>query len=882
MPRTKAQIKLLEQIKKLESENNASVGKSSEKDRVLFSGFLESLKAIVEKTDKQYLQNSNGSYPNMSEQEHKELLGSYKDAIKQSSICHNKIGKSKANLSQLHILSTIAPLLADDFNALNALDPQNPGSLSDAIQNARTLTVDVTGQELSVAGGYMSSRIPLIIEGEGKTKQQGFFTAEVQLSESQDLENIIKKSYEKYSQSIAANVQTVFRTEYFSKMMPGLAGIDEFKAMLQDNGGYNTKWVDALIEVGASKETIDALTSDSKFSDAVFEYTEDYYKIFNKYGIFESAGIDVSQNIEKRNSAMSTVADLLGKNKLIARSKPMKLIKDGVAINGIFMENADGVDLNAVEYDNPILNCNLQSVKPSTGFKDIADLQVLDYICGNVDRHGHNFFYKLDNSNPKKPVITGFTGIDNDCSFGAITKPVMKMIEPKNMGVISESMANSVKKLDENILKTALLNYNFTKEELSAAVTRLNNLKETIEVGQDYVNFSHNGDAVDGLKFGNDSTLFTIKDEDFAKLNIHNVASPMSKKMNLFHILKSSISFLPQIKDEAIKKFMDTQKNPQKNTTTAKRAPAQGALANIAKNHESKLNDQKLRLLLKNLDKTDPWYVRSSDEFKAMRKSLKNLCDTNAALPQNPSQEAIKNLENCYNDVQQKTDEYLALKGNSRDSKRARLRAGIAKDINLFAKENADAFYDVAQEQEAKSTQKNDKDLPKEQNKAIEDKKSYLEYLEQHKDNAVLYKVGKEANAAHTQLCELASKQKLDLHEKQLAGKNLAVMLAYEKLTITNKLWGGNSTEMDKLISKENVLSDIAEKLMQGENFTKITEDVTPKLLQDIVKDKGIKELNGKLDKMDLEANVAKQNEPKVKKEKGEQKKEKSHETATI
>ena len=45
--------------------------------------------------------------------------------------------------------------------------------------------------------------------------------------------------------------------------------------------------------------------------------------------------------------------------------------------------------------------------------KDIANLQILDWLCGNPDRHFHNIFYKFDEAGN----VTGVVGIDNDLSF---------------------------------------------------------------------------------------------------------------------------------------------------------------------------------------------------------------------------------------------------------------------------------------------------------------------------------------------------------------------------------------------------------------------------------------------------------------------------------
>ncbi len=52
------------------------------------------------------------------------------------------------------------------------------------------------------------------------------------------------------------------------------------------------------------------------------------------------------------------------------------------------------------------------------GFQDIANLQVLDYLCGNYDRHYANMFYQFD----RNGKLIGVQGIDNDGAFGVIAK----------------------------------------------------------------------------------------------------------------------------------------------------------------------------------------------------------------------------------------------------------------------------------------------------------------------------------------------------------------------------------------------------------------------------------------------------------------------------
>lgn len=61
-------------------------------------------------------------------------------------------------------------------------------------------------------------------------------------------------------------------------------------------------------------------------------------------------------------------------------------------------------DLPLIGGDKPGLTASLQ--------KGLMDLQVIDVLCGQVDRHAHNFFVHVDGDEAR------ITGIDNDTAFG--------------------------------------------------------------------------------------------------------------------------------------------------------------------------------------------------------------------------------------------------------------------------------------------------------------------------------------------------------------------------------------------------------------------------------------------------------------------------------
>lgn len=107
--------------------------------------------------------------------------------------------------------------------------------------------------------------------------------------------------------------------------------------------------------------------------------------------------IPYGSRLDNRNAAMSAVADLLGMPNVIARSKPMRIVdKDGNVIEGTFMEAVKGYDFKNLPPEAARITPAAIQNTDGKAFRDLANLQVLDYICGNYDRHYANMFYQFD------------------------------------------------------------------------------------------------------------------------------------------------------------------------------------------------------------------------------------------------------------------------------------------------------------------------------------------------------------------------------------------------------------------------------------------------------------------------------------------------------
>ena len=152
------------------------------------------------------------------------------------------------------------------------------------------------------------------------------------------------------------------------------------------------------------------------------------------------------------------------------------------------MEAAEGSDLNHLKEDDPLYDAEKNSVENPEFLQQVADLQVLDFICGNVDRHKGNMIYQLQSAEGNAPVFTGVKGIDNDCSFGTPEikegKKIMKMVSPESMQFITPSMFVKVKSLEKDMFTFTLENNDITKEEIEAAWDRVEKVRDALENGK--------------------------------------------------------------------------------------------------------------------------------------------------------------------------------------------------------------------------------------------------------------------------------------------------------------------------------------------------------------------------------------------------------------
>ena len=123
--------------------------------------------------------------------------------------------------------------------------------------------------------------------------------------------------------------------------------------------------------------------------------------------------------------------------------------------------------------------------KSSSLKRDIADLQVHDFIVGNPDRHMKNITYRFDENGK----ICGLMGIDNDTCFGEnyiANNSSLRSVSPDQMGIITANTAKKILALDENTLRNSLYGFDLTVKEVDGAIERLKIMKDVIKTSVKY------------------------------------------------------------------------------------------------------------------------------------------------------------------------------------------------------------------------------------------------------------------------------------------------------------------------------------------------------------------------------------------------------------
>lgn len=414
--------------------------------------------------------------------------------------------QNETNESAKQLVKKITALAAGYHRTLLSYEPdKDPKSLPELLEETRTLTLDTRGAVLKEKlGSAQNARQPLTFLDDKGREIVGVFTPRKDHAIWDSWDRRFCEHAEKATAmpALGKEIMKNLMTRLGGPEGAQLLGLPEnadpgtrigafYRRVNQQYGDdYALNFFNTIAKLSSTperrltaREVQKALGSGANvIADAM---SDDGTAILNNNLI---AKIHDGARMDSRNAAMSAVAELLNVPKLLAKSVPMKIIdKNGRVIEGTFMREAEGVDISNIRDEDAIYGGEALMNHDGRAMKSIADLQVLDFICGNTDRHSKNVTYQFDKETGK---FIGVQGYDNDTAFGTLIPKegdfVAHLTVPGNMMAVSQSMYERLKQISPEMLKFTLRGYGLSEEELDAAAKRMQIVKDTVEKDLDY------------------------------------------------------------------------------------------------------------------------------------------------------------------------------------------------------------------------------------------------------------------------------------------------------------------------------------------------------------------------------------------------------------
>ena len=462
-----------------------------------YSNLCDALFRINSITNFYYTPRPDGTLPAMDQRAKMELRQSYQRALQEASPLLSDEDTGEIGLEMRRITRELAPLLQADADALDQVDVSKaPMRLPEIIGKGRELAVDLQNNPAPSVSGNSNTRQYIRVEG-ANGSETGYFTPSVQAAPTKDYQALLDRLQDKYpayrtilDEMRTKNLQEIgsLHTLEENPFLP-LQGQTVQEKRNELEAFWFTQFYQPLGFQGNQIGPLAQRSDYTQFTDELFSGLKPVRENYNKYirgdGFLQ---VQEGSNLDRRNVAMHRMAGLLHKPELVAAARPMTVIQNGQTQSGTFMAEVHGTDINRVNPGDPILSYKPENLENPAVLPDIAAMQALDFICGNVDRHPGNFLLRFDPKDGANAKLTGISLIDNDMSFshaGAEGRRYgSKFVRPDEMGVIGEDVYNAMRLMTREQMEMMLSDCGLTQDEITQAWDRKEALRKKVETDQ--------------------------------------------------------------------------------------------------------------------------------------------------------------------------------------------------------------------------------------------------------------------------------------------------------------------------------------------------------------------------------------------------------------
>ncbi len=558
--------------------------------------------------------NSMGSYVPMSKDEYQNIHRLYQE-------CVRDMKRLPGNAGQIEY-ARLNKLLKHNEIQLSGLSLDELPPLASVLDGELIKNIKLEDIENKTVGNQLSSREAIEYTDEDGIKHKGFFTADTTVPERKDSIRVVYGKYiEKYPE-----YEQFFK--YLLNSEGGTVAHDQIvRAADEVRKKTNPNALKTYYENKLDRLEFD---DDPDRREAFYDFANALYLNINAQNVFGSSGINVGDHIAERAGAMTDVAKALGFSELLAGSKRVTIERNGKKVSGVFMDAAelDSVDLEYLTKEHPFLKADLNEFDSKEMLSSLADLQIIDYLCANTDRHSGNFFIKQDASDPDNPKLTGVVGIDNDNSFGDILEGgKMRLATAKELKIITPKMADAITSMTNEKLQDIMDQYQLEEKQKKSALVRLNKLKGMIENGRKSQDLNiENGEIVNKLGY-----IHIVGDNEWDQITLDNlvpktvISQKAGKKKTAQNIFNMAVS-----RRDKIAVYNKIFNNPETKDAIKPTDPILYKTHNVTMNYETISIEQQgeleqLREIKNGLIEHGGNESSRSKKFKTMYAELDNL-----------------------------------------------------------------------------------------------------------------------------------------------------------------------------------------------------------------------------------------------------------------
>ncbi len=236
-----------------------------------------------------------------------------------------------------------------------------------------------------------------------------------------------------------------------------------------------------------------------KPDDIVGTLSEDIKKDIFIYCERKTVNIEANRRVSDRILATVRLAEVFGISNIVAGAKRGELGYEGQHIKGVMIPPIKGANIKVLDILPDLEGYRMGYTV--TAVRQLTQLLLFDFICGQVDRHSRNIRLDtdIDFSDIRPPAdgrpwfwVKGICGIDHDMSFGRtsyddIKKKVSKglCISPELFGemqytAVDEVLCDKILGMSEAEYRDALSEY-LSEEELFFFFDRIEGLRRIVD-----------------------------------------------------------------------------------------------------------------------------------------------------------------------------------------------------------------------------------------------------------------------------------------------------------------------------------------------------------------------------------------------------------------